>query len=110
MTLTVSWLAALMTLAVLVSYEVSLAVAQRRRPERDPHEDWFNDLGSHAGADGSRAKSRPETKISIGITTEKGCAMAPGLKQISHWNSDGIGLQLTCWYWRTIAIFKRKLI
>ena len=34
MTLTVSWLAAFMTLAVLLSYEVSLAVVQRRRAER----------------------------------------------------------------------------
>ena len=34
MNFALSWLAALLTVAVLLAYETSLAMAQRRRPER----------------------------------------------------------------------------
>ena len=58
MTLTMSWLAAVLTVAVLLAYEVSLAVAQHRRPERmartvhaNLREDWFEAVSAQKGSE-----------------------------------------------------------
>ena len=55
---TLAWLATLTTLAVLVAYEVVLAVAQRRRPDRlarSAHallrEDWFTAVSQQKGSE-----------------------------------------------------------
>ena len=53
-----NWLSALITVTVLVSYEASLAVAQRRRPERmaravhaNLREDWFEAVSAQKGSE-----------------------------------------------------------
>ena len=53
-----SWLAAFLTLAVLLSYETSLAMAQRRRPERmartahaNLRQDWFEAVSTQKGSE-----------------------------------------------------------
>jgi hypothetical protein len=53
-----TWLLALATIAVLLAYEVSLAVAQRRRPDRmartahaNLREDWFETVSAHPGSE-----------------------------------------------------------
>jgi hypothetical protein len=58
MNVAMNWLAALMTIAVLLSYETSLAVAQRRRPERmartahaNLREDWFEAVSALKGSE-----------------------------------------------------------
>ena len=58
MTGTLAWLATLATIAVLVAYELVLAVAQRWRPERmarSAHaalrEDWFNAVSQQKGSE-----------------------------------------------------------
>jgi len=58
MSLTLEWLAALTTVAVLVLYEASLAVAQRRRPERVARsvhaalrEEWFAAVSEQKGSE-----------------------------------------------------------
>ena len=58
MNFALSWLAALLTLAVLLAYETSLAVAQRRRPERmartvhaNLRQDWFEAVSTQKGSE-----------------------------------------------------------
>lgn len=58
MDLTLSWWAALATTAILVGYEASLALAQRRRPGRmartahaNLREDWFAAVSRHKGSE-----------------------------------------------------------
>lgn len=58
MTLTISWWAAVATVAGLLLYEASLAVAQRRRPERmartvhaNLREDWFEAVSAQKGSE-----------------------------------------------------------
>lgn len=58
MDLTLSWWAALATTAILVGYEASLALAQRRRPGRmartahaNLREDWFASVSRHKGSE-----------------------------------------------------------
>ena len=58
MNLALSWITALLTLAVLLSYETSLAMAQRRRPERmartvhaNLRQDWFEAMSAHKGSE-----------------------------------------------------------
>jgi uncharacterized membrane protein len=53
-----AWLAALATIAVLLAYELVLAVAQRRRPERMARSahaalraDWFTAVSQHKGSE-----------------------------------------------------------
>ncbi|GAC1603676.1 MAG: hypothetical protein NVS3B2_08370 [Ramlibacter sp.] len=56
--MTLTWLAASVTVAVLLAYEVSLAVAQRQRPERmartahaQLREDWFDAVSAQKGSE-----------------------------------------------------------
>ncbi|MEI4872613.1 DUF599 family protein, partial [Klebsiella pneumoniae] len=58
MSFALSWLAALLTLAVLLAYETSLAMAQRRRPERmartvhaNLRQDWFEAVSAQKGSE-----------------------------------------------------------
>jgi hypothetical protein len=58
MNITSDWLAAAVTVAVLLGYELSLAVAQRRRPERmartahaNLRADWFQAVSAHKGSE-----------------------------------------------------------
>ena len=58
MTSTMTWLAALATVAVLVGYEVALALAQRRSPERlartahaTLRQEWFAEVSKQKGSE-----------------------------------------------------------
>ena len=58
MNVALNWLAACVTVAVLLVYEVSLAVAQRQRPERmarsahaNLREDWFEAVSAQKGSE-----------------------------------------------------------
>lgn len=58
MTFAMNWLAAFVTVAVLLWYEASLAVAQRRRPDRmartahaNLREDWFAAISAQKGSE-----------------------------------------------------------
>ena len=75
MTLTISWLAALMTLAVLLSYEVSLAVAQRRRPARmartahaNLRKDWFEVVSAQKGSEILAVQTLRNAVMSASVT------------------------------------------
>ena len=58
MSITLAWLAALGTVAVLVMYELFLAITQRRHPERLARsvnvlvrQDWFEAISQHSGSE-----------------------------------------------------------
>ena len=58
MSITLAWLAALGTVAVLVMYELFLAITQRRHPERLARsvnvlvrQDWFDAISQHSGSE-----------------------------------------------------------
>ena len=75
MTLTISWLAALITLAVLLSYEVSLAVAQRRRPARmartahaNLRKDWFEAVSAQKGSEILAVQTLRNAVMSASVT------------------------------------------
>lgn len=75
MTLTISWLTALTTLAVLLSYEVSLAVAQRRRPARmartanaNLRKDWFEAVSTQKGSEILAVQTLRNALMSASVT------------------------------------------
>ena len=70
-----SWLAALVTVAVLLSYEALLAVAQRRRPERiartvhaNLREDWFEAVSAQKGSEVLAVQTLRNALMSASIT------------------------------------------
>lgn len=75
MTLTISWLAAFITLAVLLSYEVSLAVAQHRRPARmartvhaNLRKDWFEAVSRQNGSEILAVQTLRNAVMSASVT------------------------------------------
>ena len=76
MVLALSWWAAFATAAVLVGYEVSLALAQRRRPDhmaRTAHanlrEDWFTAVSNQKGSEILAVQTLRNAVMSASITT-----------------------------------------
>lgn len=79
MTLTMSWLAAVLTVAVLIAYEVSLAVAQHRRPERmartvhaNLREDWFEAVSAQKGSEVLAVQTLRNALMSASVTASTG--------------------------------------
>lgn len=75
MDVALSWWAAFTTAAVLVGYEVSLALAQRRRPDRmartahaNLREDWFLAVSSQKGSDILAVQTLRNAVMSASIT------------------------------------------
>ena len=69
------WLAALLTIAVLLSYEASLALAQRRLPERmartvhaNLREDWFEAVSAQKGSEVLAVQTLRNALMSASIT------------------------------------------
>ena len=70
-----SWLAALVTVALLLSYEVSLAVAQRRRPQRiartmhaNLRKDWFEAISAQKGSEVLAVQTLRNALMSASVT------------------------------------------
>lgn len=83
MNLALSWLAAFVTVAILVSYEGSLAVAQRWRPQRmartahaNLREDWFAAVSVQTGSETLAVQTLRNALMSASMT---GSAAALGL-------------------------------
>jgi len=79
MNLATSWLAALVTVAVVLSYELSLAVAQRRRPERmartvhaNLREDWFEAVSAQKGSEVLAVQTLRNALMSASVTASTG--------------------------------------
>lgn len=75
MNLTMNWLAALVTVAVLLIYEASLAVAQRRRPARmartvhaNLREDWFEAVSAQKGSEILAVQTLRNALMSASVT------------------------------------------
>ena len=76
MNLTLGWLAALLTVAVLLSYEASLAVAHHRRPARmartahaNLRKDWFEAVSAQKGSEILAVQTLRNALMSASITT-----------------------------------------
>ena len=75
MNLAMSWLAALTTVTVLLSYEASLAVAQRRRPARmartvhaNLRKDWFEAVSAQKGSEVLAVQTLRNALMSASVT------------------------------------------
>lgn len=73
--LTMSWFAALVTVAVLLAYEASLAVAQRRRPARmartvhaNLRQDWFEAISAQKGSEILAVQTLRNALMSASVT------------------------------------------
>ena len=73
--LTMNWLAALVTVAVLLAYEASLAVAQRRRPTRmartvhaNLRQDWFEAISAQKGSEVLAVQTLRNALMSASVT------------------------------------------
>lgn len=75
MNFTMSWLAAVVTVAVLLFYEASLAVAQRRRPDRmartahaNLRKDWFEAVSAQKGSEVLAVQTLRNALMSASVT------------------------------------------
>ena len=70
-----NWLAAIVTVAVLIAYEASLAIAQRQRPARmartvhaDLREDWFEAISAQKGSEVLAVQTLRNALMSASVT------------------------------------------
>ena len=75
MNLTMNWLGALITVAVLLAYEASLAVARRRRPARmartvhaNLRQDWFEAISAQNGSEVLAVQTLRNALMSASVT------------------------------------------
>lgn len=103
-----AWIFAATTVAVLVAYEVSLAVAQRRRPDemaRSAHatlrEDWFAAISAHPGTEVLAVQTLRNSLMSATMTASTAVLALMGTVSLAapslhaSFSAGGLGLRFT---------------